>query len=380
MSADLQFTVEPNTRPASDDQRATILANPGFGQHFTDHMAIAKWTAGLGWHDARITAFGPLELSPATAVFHYAQSIFEGLKAYRHPDGSIQAFRPEANASRFVRSAHRLALPELPEAAFLEAMQQLVSIDRAWVPTGGETSLYLRPFMFGSDPFLGVRPSAEVTFCAIASPAGSYFPNGVQPVRIWLSEEYTRAAPGGTGAAKASGNYAASLLAQAEAAEQNCDQVAFLDAVERKWVEELGGMNLYFVLDDDSVVTPELSGTILEGITRDSILKLVTDVGYHVTERKVSIDEWRDGAAAGRIREVFACGTAAVVTPVASLKWRDGEVQIADGLAGPVTNAVRAALLDVQYGRAADPHGWMTKICDSVLAGDRSEPAVPVAG
>jgi branched-chain amino acid aminotransferase len=296
-------------------------------------------------------------------VFHYAQSIFEGMKAYRHPDDSIHLFRPEANAARFARSAHRLALPELPEAAFVDSVRQLVELDKAWVPAGGETSLYLRPFMFGSDPFLGVRPSAQVTYVTIASPAGSYFAGGVKPVKIWLSEEYTRAAPGGTGAAKTGGNYASSLLAQAEAVEQGCDQVAFLDAVEKKWVEELGGMNLYFVLDDNSVVTPELSGTILEGVTRDSILKLVTDLGHPVTERKISIDEWRDGAAAGKIREVFACGTAAVVTPVASLKWRDSDVQIGDGNGGPVTAAVRSALLDLQYGRAADPHGWMTKVC-----------------
>src|SRR5215218_4751891 len=342
MSADLQFTVEPNTHPASDDQRAAILANPGFGQYFSDHMAIATWDKENGWHDARITAFGPLELSPATSVFHYAQTIFEGMKAYRHPDDSIHMFRPEANAARFARSARRLALPELPESAFLDSLRKLVELDNAWVPGGGETSLYLRPFMFGSDPFLGVRPSAQVTYCVITSPAGSYFANGVKPVRIWLSEEYTRAAPGGTGAS--------SLIAQAEAIEQGCDQVAFLDAVEKKWVEELGGMNLYFVLDDNSVVTPELSGTILEGVTRDSILKLVTDLGYHVTERKISVDEWRDGAASGKVREVFACGTAAVITPVASLKWKDGEVQVADGNGGPVTGAVRSALLDVQYG------------------------------
>jgi branched-chain amino acid aminotransferase len=217
--------------------------------------------------------------------------------------------------------------------------------------------------MFGSDPFLGVRPSAKVTYCVIASPAGSYFTGGVKPVRIWLSEEYTRAAPGGTGAAKTGANYASSLLAQAEAMEQGCDQVAFLDAIEKKWVEELGGMNLYFVLDDNSVVTPELCGTILEGVTRDSILKLVTDLGHPVTERKISIDEWREGAASGWIREVFACGTAAVITPVASLKWKDGEVRVADGNGGPITETVRNSLLDVQYGRAADPHGWMTRIC-----------------
>jgi branched-chain amino acid aminotransferase len=296
-------------------------------------------------------------------VFHYAQTIFEGMKAYRHPDDSIHTFRPDANAARFNRSAKRLALPELPEAAFLDSLTKLVEIDKAWVPSGGETSLYLRPFMFGSDPFLGVRPSAQVTYCVIASPAGSYFANGVKPVRIWLSEEYTRAAPGGTGAAKTGGNYASSLLAQAEAIEQGCDQVAFLDAVEKKWIEELGGMNLYFVLDDNSVVTPELSGTILEGVTRDSILKLVTDLGHTVTERKIAIDEWREGAASGRIREVFACGTAAVITPVASLKWNGGEVQVADGNGGPITAAVRSALLDLQYGRAKDTHGWMTRIC-----------------
>jgi branched-chain amino acid aminotransferase len=362
MSADLTFTVEPTTKPASDDQRAEILANPGFGQYFSDHMAIAAWNAEKGWHDARITAFGPLELSPATAVFHYAQEIFEGMKAYRHPDDSIWMFRPEANAARFVRSAHRLALPELPPALFLDALTKLVELDKSWVPSGGETSLYLRPFMFGSDPFLGVRPSARATFCVIASPAGSYFSGGVRPVRIWLSEEYTRAAPGGTGAAKCGGNYAASLVAQAEAVRNGCDQVAFLDAVERNWVEELGGMNLYFVLDDGNVVTPE-TGTILEGVTRDSVLKLVTDLGYHMTERKVSIDEWRDGAASGKIREVFACGTAAVITPVALLKWHDGEVQIGDGTAGPVTSSLRKALVDVQYGRTPDTHGWMTRVC-----------------
>ncbi len=362
MSADLTFTVEPTTHPASDDQRAEFLANPGFGQYFSDHMATATWNAEKGWHDARITAFGPLELSPATAVFHYAQEIFEGMKAYRHPDGSIWMFRPEANAARFARSAQRLALPELPPALFLDALQQLVELDQAWVPSGGETSLYIRPFMFGSDPFLGVRPSRQATFCVITSPAGSYFAGGVRPVKIWLSEEYTRAAPGGTGSAKCGGNYAASLVAQAEAVRNGCDQVAFLDAVERTCVEELGGMNLYFVLDDGNVVTPE-TGTILEGVTRDSVLKLVTDLGYHVTERKISIDEWREGAASGKIREVFACGTAAVITPVALLKWHDGEVSMGDGEAGPLTSAVRKALVDVQYGRSPDTHGWMTRVC-----------------
>jgi branched-chain amino acid aminotransferase len=361
----LDFVLKRNDEPLPAEQRAQILATPGFGKSFTDHMVTVTWTAGDGWHDAQVRPYGALQLDPSSAVLHYAQEIFEGLKAYRHADGSVWAFRPDQNAARFQRSARRLALPELPTEDFLESVRALVDVDAEWVPSpegGGETSLYLRPFMYASEAFLGVRPAAEVTYCVIASPAGPYFSGGVQPVSIWLSTDYTRAAPGGTGAAKCGGNYAASLAAQVQASANGCDQVCFLDAVERRWVEELGGMNIYFVFDDGSVVTPELTGTILEGVTRDSIVELLRDAGHEVVERRVDIDEWRSGAASGRIREVFACGTAAVVTPIGRLVSPDGELVMGDGGTGNVTAAVRSRLLDLQYGRAADPHGWMHRL------------------
>ena len=364
----LSFTVEMRSDALPDDQREAVLANPGFGKTFTDHMVLATWTAGQGWHDAKVTAYGPLSLDPSSAVLHYAQEIFEGMKAYRHADGSVWSFRPEANAARFARSARRLALPELPEADFIESVKALVTIDDKWVPAGdgGEASLYLRPFMFASEAFLGVRPAAEVTYCVIASPAGPYFAGGLRPVSIWLSNTYTRAAPGGTGAAKAGGNYAASLAAQVEATANGCDQVAFLDAVDRRWVEELGGMNLFFVYRDGSIVTPELTGTILEGVTRSSIIELAQDLDRKVEERRISVDEWRDGAASGELSEVFACGTAAVVTPVGRLAWQGGEVVIGDHAVnagvGSVTASIRQALLDVQYGRTKDSRGWLTRL------------------
>jgi branched-chain amino acid aminotransferase len=361
----LDFVLKRNDEPLPAERRAQILATPGFGKSFTDHMVTVTWTAADGWHDAQVRPYGPLQLDPSAAVLHYAQEIFEGLKAYRHANGSVWAFRPDQNAARFQRSARRLALPELPAEDFVESVRALVDVDVEWVPSpegGGETSLYLRPFMYASEAFLGVRPAAEVTYCVIASPAGPYFSGGVKPVSIWLSTDYTRAAPGGTGAAKCGGNYAASLAAQVEASANGCDQVCFLDAVEHRWVEELGGMNIYFVFDDGSVVTPELTGTILEGVTRDSILELLRDAGHEVVERRVGVDEWRSGAASGRIREVFACGTAAVVTPIGRLVSPDGELVMGDGGTGEVTASVRSRLLDLQYGRAADPHGWMHRL------------------
>jgi len=367
-SAALSFTVEVRSDVLPSDQREAVLANPGFGKTFTDHMVLATWTAGQGWHDAKVTAYGPLLLDPSAAVLHYAQEIFEGMKAYRHPDGSVWTFRPEVNAARFARSARRLALPELTESDFIESLKVLVAADEKWVPAGdaGEASLYLRPFMFASEAFLGVRPATEVTYCVICSPAGPYFPGGLRPVSIWLSTDYTRAAPGGTGEAKCGGNYAASLAAQAQGNAKGCDQVVFLDAVERRWVEELGGMNLFFVRGDGSILTPELTGTILEGVTRSSILQLAGELGLTVKERRVSIDEWRDGVTSGDITEVFACGTAAVVTPVGRLAWDGGEIVIGDhevdGGVGPVTASIRRSLLDVQYGRAADTHGWLTRL------------------
>jgi len=362
MESALDITVTPASAPVSEDRLAEILENPGFGVHFTDHMFTAEWTPEKGWYDARVSAYAPLTLDPATAVLHYAQEIFEGMKAYRHDDGSIWTFRPEMNAERMVRSSHRLALPELPVADFVASVDAVVSADQRWVPDpAGEKSLYIRPFMFASETFLGVRPAKHVTYMVILSPAGAYFAKGLQPVTIWLSEDYTRAGVGGMGAAKTGGNYASSLVAQQEAIDNGCDQVVFLDAVERTWVEELGGMNLYFVHDDGTIVTPELSGTILEGITRSSIIELCRQQGWKVEERKVSVGEWRDGVASGRITEVFACGTAAVITPVGKLKWRGGEVGSLDEI-GPVTQQVRRALVDIQYGRAEDTFGWMHKV------------------
>lgn len=362
MTASLQFSVRRTESPTPADRRAAILEDPGFGKSFTDHMVTLTWERDRGWHDAEVGPYGPFSLDPADAVLHYAQEIFEGLKAYRHDDGSIWTFRPDRNARRFAQSARRLALPELPTADFLASLDALVETDREWVPSGGEKSLYVRPFMFASEVFLGVRPAQKVTYAVIASPAGAYFSAGPEPVSIWLSEDYTRAAHGGTGAAKCGGNYAASLIAQQEAIEAGCEQVVFLDAVERRWVDELGGMNIYFVFDDGTLVTPEL-GTILEGVTRDAIMTLATDRGLKVDERRISIDEWRDGIRDGRISEVFACGTAAVMTPLGTLKWHGGELTIGDGTAGEVTTALRQRLLDIQHGHVEDAHGWMHRVC-----------------
>ncbi len=316
----------------------------------------------LGWHNAGVRPYGPFTVDPAASVLHYAQEIFEGMKAYRHTDGSVWTFRPEVNAERFQRSATRMALPTLPVELFLRAVESLVTVDSEWVPDGaGEKSLYLRPFMFASEVFLGVRPCKHVTFAVIASPAGPYFTGGLTPVKIWLSEEFSRAAPGGTGAAKCGGNYAASLLAQAEAIDNGCDQVVFLDAVNKQDIEELGGMNIFFVFNNGTIVTPRLNGSILEGVTRGSVLELAAELGYRAEERAVSIDEWRSGVASGDIVEVFACGTAAVVTPVGILKWRGGELSCGDE-AGKVTTAIRERLLDIQYGRVDDSHGWLHRL------------------
>ncbi|MDQ1530661.1 MAG: branched-chain amino acid aminotransferase [Microbacteriaceae bacterium] len=358
----LAFSTTPSPAAKADAEREAILADPGFGKHFTDHMVTISWTIDEGWHDARVVPYGPLSLDPAAAVLHYAQEIFEGLKAYRHADGSIWAFRPEANARRLQRSAVRLALPELPEGHFLAAIEQLVSIDSEWVPSAPETSLYLRPFVIASEAFLGVRSAHRVDFHVIASPAGAYFSGGVKPVTIWLSEDYTRAARGGMGAAKTGGNYAASLLPQEEAYQQGCQQVLFLDAEERRYVEELGGMNVFFVYGDGRIVTPALSGSILEGITRESVIRLAEDRGHVVEERRVSVDEWREGVESGAITEVFACGTAAVITPIAQLKARGFTVGDASAPAGALTMSLREELTDIQYGRRADHHGWMHRL------------------
>lgn len=354
----LQFARTPNENAKSEAERDAILADPGFGKHFTDHMVDICWSALGGWHRPRVQPYGPLSLDPAAAVLHYGQEIFEGLKAYRHADGSIWSFRPDANAARLQRSARRLALPELPSEFFIDSLKELIAADGSWVPSAPDTSLYLRPFMFAKEAFLGVRPAEKVNYYVIASPAGAYFKGGLAPVSIWLSANYSRAGKGGTGAAKTGGNYAASLVAQAEAYDHGCDQVLFLDSVEERYLEELGGMNIVLVKKDGTLVTPA-SPSILEGITRDSILQLAEDRGHTVERRQVTIDEWREGAASGEIVEAFACGTAAVVAPIGTLKSADFEITHEST---ETALSLRSELTDIQYGRGEDRHGWMMRL------------------
>ncbi len=365
-ASSLKFTQTLTTHPKSDAERTEILANPGFGDYFTDHTAVVDYSVdehGQGlWSNARVEPYGPIALDPAAAVLHYGQEIFEGLKVYRHADGSIWTFRADKNAERLNRSARRLALPELPEDVFVEAIRQLVGADQDWVPSGDGEALYLRPFMIATEAFLGVRPAREVSFRVIASPAGNYFGGELKPVSIWLSRDYARAGRGGTGAAKCGGNYAASLAAQMEAEAHGCKQVLFLDQFNDNAVEELGGMNVFFVFKDGSMATPALSGTILEGVTRDSVLALARKRGLTVEERKITLDEWRDGVASGDITEVFACGTAAVITPIGELKDGDSVIGAPEAKAGDVTMSIREELLGIQTGAVEDANGWLTRL------------------
>ena len=344
-----------------------ILEAPAFGQVFTDHMFSLQWDADLGWHDGVLEEFHDIALPPSASVFHYGQEIFEGMKAFRQPDGSVALFRPERNAARFNASARRLAMPEMPVETFVGAVEALVDLDRDWVPHGEGTSLYLRPFMIATQPTLGFTlPSRRFLFCVIASPASPYFVTsaGLPSLTVWLSEEYSRAAPGGTGAAKAGGNYAAAFLAQRQAVEQGCDQVVWLDAIEHRWVEEMGGMNLCFVRQGEegpapTLVTPALTGTLLPGVTRDSLLQLARRMGWGTREEQVSVSAWRESCEAGLTTETFACGTAAVIAPVGRVRGVDGGWTIGDGLPGPATRRLREELLGIQYGHEPDELGWM---------------------
>lgn len=359
----LSFSLTRSSHPHSAEERAKVLEKPGFGLHFTDHMVAIRWSKEAGWHDAQVMPYGPISLDPAAAVLHYGQEIFEGIKAYRHADGSVWTFRPTANAQRMQRSARRLALPELPEELFVESLRQIIAVDKGWVPGADETSLYLRPFTIGDEVFLGVRSAHKASYYVIASPAGAYFAKGVAPVAIWLSTDFARAAKGGTGAAKCGGNYAASLLPQEQAYANGCSQVLFLDPVEGKYLEELGGMNVFLVYGkQNKLVTPALSGSILEGVTRSSLLQLARDRGMAVEERKVSVDEWKAGVESGDITEVFACGTAAVITPIGQLKGKGFSVGDINAPAGEVTLSLRKELTDIQYGRAPDRHGWLVRL------------------
>lgn len=355
----MRFAFEPNATPVPANEREAQIADPGFGRVFTDHMAVLRWSEAKGWHDAKITTRAPLTVDPATAVLHYAQEIFEGLKAYRHDDGTIALFRADANARRFRESARRMAMPELPDALFLGSIEALVAADRDWIPRIDGGSLYLRPFMIASEAFLGVKPAAEYIYMVLASSAGSYWKGGARPVSLWVSHEYSRAATGGTGAAKCGGNYAASLVAQREAIARGHDQVVFLDAAERRWIEELGGMNIFFVFADGRLRTPPLGGTILPGITRDSILTLARDAGLTVEEAPYAIEDWRADAASGALAESFACGTAAVVTPIGKVAGPGYDFVVGSGGTGQMTQRFLDQLTAIQRGRAPDPHGWV---------------------
>jgi branched-chain amino acid aminotransferase len=361
----MKIRIEANTKPVADSDRDKYVAEPGFGKYYTDNMLVAEWNQGTGWSEATIKAYGPISLDPAAMVFHYGQEIFEGMKAYRQPDGSVSLFRPDANGARFARSAARIALPELPVNDFVSCVEELVRVESKWVPNKTGESLYLRPFMIATEVGLGVRPSNKALFSIIATPAAAYF-NAAKAVTVWISTEYVRAALGGTGEAKCGGNYAASLLAQQEAAKEGCDQVVWLDAKERRWVEEMGGMNLYFVRGtgkNATIFTPKLTGTLLPGITRDSILKVASDLGYKTEEGMINIDQWRDEVASGEISEIFACGTAAVIAPIGTAKSARGTWVTGDGSPGEITMQIRNHLLGIQHGTIADKHNWMKKVC-----------------
>ena len=359
----LDYTITRTDNPTSAEELSEILANPGFGKHFTDHMVTIDWTEEKGWHDAQVRPYGPMTMEPASNVFHYGQAIFEGIKAYRQPDDSIATFRPDHNAQRFINSAERLAMPELPKEEFIESLRQLVEVDKDWVPeAGGEAALYLRPFMISTEVSLGVHPAKSYRYVLIASPAGSYFSGGIKPVSVWLSTDYVRAAPGGTGAAKFAGNYAGSLLAQAQADEKGCDQVVWLDAIERRYIEEMGGMNLMFVYgsgENVEIVTPALSGSLLPGITRESLLQVAQDLGYKVTERRITAEEWQRDAESGAMSEAFACGTAAVITPVGHVLGDSADFQVNGNEAGEITMTLREHLTGIQRGAVEDTHGWL---------------------
>ena len=354
-----RFPLTANPSPVAEDERAAVLRSLPFGNAFTDHMAHARWRQGEGWGDYGVIPYGSLSLSPAAAVLHYGQEVFEGIKAYRHEDGSVWTFRPRYNAARLNASARRMALPELAEEDFVASLVDLVRADAAWVPSGEGESLYLRPFAFASEAFLGVRPSKVVDYYVIASPSGSYFTHGLEPISIWVTTEYHRAGRGGTGAAKTGGNYASSLLPQQEAYAQGCDQVCFLDDVSQKNLEELGGMNIMVVDADGTVRTPQLTGTILEGSTRSAIIRMLRDSGRNVVEDTISLEGLLADIESGRVSEVFACGSAAVVVPLGHLKGEGFDARIEGS---EVTRQIHDRLTSIQSGHAEDPYGWMYQL------------------
>ena len=350
----IELTKEPKNLPDKDDP---LL----FGKIFTDHMFIMDYKVGQGWHDARIIPYQPLSLEPSAMVLHYGQEMFEGLKAYKAKDGRILLFRPDMNAKRTTNTCRILCLPELPEDDFVQAIKELVKIDKRWIPTKEGTSLYIRPFIIATSPFLGVRPSHTYQFIIILSPVGPYYPEGLDPVKIWIEDEYVRAVKGGIGEAKAGGNYVASLRAQVKAHEAGYSQVLWLDGVHRKYIEEVGAMNIFFKING-TVVTPMLNGRILPGITRDSVITMCKDWGLKVEERLISIDEVYDAHQKGLLEEVFGTGTAAVISPVGHLRWKDHDMQVMDGGIGELSQKLYDNLTGIQLGSSPDNYGWTVEV------------------
>lgn len=335
--------------------------NLGFGNYFTDHMFMMDYTEGKGWHDARIVPYGPIAMDPAAMVLHYAQETFEGLKAYRDPQGNITLFRPEMNARRMINSNKRICMAELPEEMFVEAVEAIVKYEQDWIPTAKDTSLYIRPFMFASEAGVGVHPAKTYKFVIILSPVGNYYPEGVNPVKIWVEDEYVRAVKGGTGFTKCGGNYAASIAAQVKAEAHGYTQVLWLDGVHRKYVEEVGTMNVMFLIDD-TIVTAPLEGSVLPGVTRDSIIHILKDWGYKVEERELSIDELMEAGRNGKLTEAFGTGTAAVISPVGQLYYKGEEVVINNFKTGELTQKLYDTLTGIQWGRLEDKYGWVRHI------------------
>ncbi len=333
----------------------------GFGTYFTDHMFNMDYTPDKGWHNPRIVPYGPMEMDPSTMVLHYGQAIFEGLKAYRKESGDIQLFRPRDNFKRFNQSAQRLCIPELDIEFAVEALLKLLTVEKDWVPSEAGTSLYIRPTIVATDPYLGLRTSHTYRFFIILSPVGAYYPEGFDPVKIWVTPDYVRAVRGGVGEAKTAGNYAASLYATELANKDGYTQVMWLDGVERKYVEEVGSMNIFFIIGDE-IITPALTGSILSGITRDSVIKLAKSWGREAVERRISIDEIYDAHAQGRLKEVFGSGTAAVISPVGKIKYSGKEITIGDGNVGPFAARLFKELADIQYGKVEDPFGWIVPV------------------
>lgn len=353
-----EITIDRTKNPK---QKPTDQTKLGFGNYYTDHMFLMNYDEGEGWHNPRIVPYGPIELDPAAMCLHYGQEVFEGLKAYRTDDGRILLFRPDRNMARLNSSNERLCIPAIDEAFAVEAIKKLVSVDQDWIPTAEGTSLYIRPFIFATEPQVGVHPAQELLFAIILSPVGAYYPEGLNPVRIYVEDKYVRAVRGGMGYTKTGGNYAASLKAQDEAEKVGYTQVLWLDGVERKYIEEVGTMNVFFVIDDE-IITPELQGSILPGVTRMSCIELLKNQGYKVSERRLSIDEVARAADEGRLREAFGSGTAAVISPIGELKWDDKVMTINNGEIGAISQYLYDTLTGIQWGKLPDPYGWTVEV------------------